>query len=44
LTEVKYFQESQEVDVAFWTNSEAANAQQVIAQLWGKDVDALNVI
>ncbi len=44
LTEVKYFQESQEVDVTFWTNSEAANAQQVIAQLWGKDVDALNVI
>ena len=29
----------QPTEVKFWTNSEAANAKQVIAQLWGADVD-----
>lgn len=44
LAEVNSFQVSPEVDVTFWTNSTAAHAQQVVAQLWGKDVNALNTI
>jgi hypothetical protein len=30
---------SQPASVHFWTNSETADAKQVIAWLWGKDTD-----
>jgi glutamate racemase len=39
LTEQNLLAEAGEGSVAFWTNSEAADAEQVMAELWGASAD-----